>query len=295
MNKDHSVNILIGAMEYYKIAVLITCHNRKEKTLVCLESLYNQKRDQNINLQIYLVDDGSTDGTSDVIKEKYPEVIILFGSGNLFWGGGMRLVFAKAMEKGYDFYLWLNDDVILYQDAVTNLIKTYFLVKNKTNKDSLIVGACKDPFSGKLSYSGKKNKSVFLPLSFKNIEPRKEPVICNTISGNCVLIPDIIAKEVGNIDKAFPQKLGDMDYGLRARKKGYITWLSPWYAGKCSANPATESWADKRISLRERVSLVPSLTRGKPIEGFKIFAKRYGGPFWFIFWLLPYRKIFLSF
>jgi len=110
-----------------------------------------------------------------------------------------------------------------------------------------------------------------------------------------VLIPDTVVSLVGNIDPAFPQSLGDLDYGLRARRKNCTIWLSPGYVGTCISNSPKGTWLDTQLSVQERVTLIPSLTVGKPFAQHKIFAKRYGGPFWFIFLLLPYRKIFLSF
>ena len=72
------------------IATIITCHNRKEKTLTCLENLMNQEAVGGIDLKVYLVDDGSTDGTGDMVKQSFPHVNMLQGDGTLYWNGGMR-------------------------------------------------------------------------------------------------------------------------------------------------------------------------------------------------------------
>ncbi|WP_333410708.1 hypothetical protein [Microcoleus sp. LAD1_D5] len=45
-----------------RIAVLLTCFNRKQKTLACLEALFNQTLPADTSLTTYLVDDASTDG-----------------------------------------------------------------------------------------------------------------------------------------------------------------------------------------------------------------------------------------
>lgn len=67
-----------------RIAILLTCYNRKDKTYVCLNSLYKNISEY-CQFDIYLVDDGSTDGTAMMIAKDFPEVILIKGSGSLFW------------------------------------------------------------------------------------------------------------------------------------------------------------------------------------------------------------------
>jgi len=93
-----------------KIAALITCHNRRAQTLACLEALYQNALSQDYSLHVILVDDGSTDGTGEAVRELYPSVEIIRGDGNLYWNKGMYRAFGHAMETGFDAYLWLNDD-----------------------------------------------------------------------------------------------------------------------------------------------------------------------------------------
>ena len=80
------------------IAVLITCHNRKNKTIRCLNNIFNQKYKGNIKFKVFLVDDNSSDGTNKAIKSLFPLVKIIKGNGNLFWAGGMRLAWKKALK-----------------------------------------------------------------------------------------------------------------------------------------------------------------------------------------------------
>ena len=63
-----------------KVAVLLTCYNRKEKTLACLSSFYACEMPSNYQFEIFLVDDGSTDGTSLEVANQFPQVIIVAGS-----------------------------------------------------------------------------------------------------------------------------------------------------------------------------------------------------------------------
>lgn len=68
------------------IAVLITCFNRKKTTLKCLEHLFNTNNTYYMTLDVYLVDDASSDGTTRAVEENYPGIQIIQGNGSLFWG-----------------------------------------------------------------------------------------------------------------------------------------------------------------------------------------------------------------
>ena len=54
------------------IAVLITCFNRKEKTLSCLKDIYAQEKEQNVTLDVFIIDGGSSDDTPNNIHKEYP-------------------------------------------------------------------------------------------------------------------------------------------------------------------------------------------------------------------------------
>ena len=64
-------------------AVILTCFNRKDTTLRCLKQLYQQKTSG--NMDVFLCDDASTDGTSEAVQKQFPKVHIVRGNGNLFW------------------------------------------------------------------------------------------------------------------------------------------------------------------------------------------------------------------
>ena len=85
----------------YKIAVILTCYNRKAKTLACLDRLFHAQEVQgDVELTVFLTDDGCTDGTADAVRTSFPEkdIHILQGNGQLYWAGGMRLAWKAAME-----------------------------------------------------------------------------------------------------------------------------------------------------------------------------------------------------
>ena len=273
-----------------KLAILMTCHNRYDTTLACLQALYQQDR----YFEVYLVDDGSSDGTSKAVKELYPEVRIIQGNGNLFWVGGMHLAFAEAMKHGYDYYLWLNDDTILEPNAFTYLLETHQLLSKRGYTDSIVVGSVKDPVTGEYTYGGRVRSTRKFSHTFEAVKPSQESQECDTMQGNITLIPNLVAEKVGNLDTAFTHQRGDLDYGLRARKLGCSIWVAPGYLGTCSQNSVRGSWVDTSLPIHKRLQKAFQV-KGFPIKEWTIFTKRHSGPFWFIYWTFPYLRAVIGY
>lgn len=267
------------------LAVIMTCHNRCNITLTCLYALHQQE----ILFDVYLTDDGSSDGTSHTIITAYPQVNILQGNGDLYWVGGMRLAFTKAIERGYKYYLWLNDDTILEIDSLKRLIVAHEELSKNGYSNSIVVGSTKDPITGKATYGGAVRSKNWYSNKFEFIQPSDSLLPCDTMYGNCVLIPSSVVKKVGNIDAAFIHTFGDLDYGLRAGKLGCSIWVLPGFIGSCSKNPIDNTWADTNLSWLQRLRKVTQI-KEFPFKAWTIFCIRHSGVFWFIYWFLPYLR-----
>lgn len=276
-----------------RIGVVMTAHNRKDKTIECLRRLYTQEgKDTEFRLSVYLTDDGSTDGTSAAVKREFPDVHISMGDGNLFWGGGMRQSFSEAMKKKHDFYLWLNDDTFLDAFACKLLLSDYKVVAKEGQRLHVIGGTTREPHSNEISYGGGVRCSFWHPFHYKRVVPGKKPKPCDGVNGNCVLIPREVVELVGNIDPIFTHVAGDGDYFLRTRKLGGAIWVCSEYTGTCEYDHR-DIWYDRNMPLRKRWAMIQSV-KGRPAKEYKVFARRHGGFFWPIIWCLPYLKcIFL--
>lgn len=256
-----------------KIAVLITCHNRRTKTLDCLNTLFKQKGiNSKYVLDVFLVDDGSTDGTAYTVNNDFPEVHVIKGSGNLYWNRGMHLAWSEAVKsnKHFDYFLWLNDDVVLYSDALIHLMEC----AKKTNSKALICGILESHESSSvISYGGGnlKNK-IYIP----NL-PNNEFNSCEIINGNCVLISKNIFDQLGNIDPVFPHSLGDHDYALRAKKQGITTYTTQQFIGSCPKNDSLPKWCLVSVPFKQRIkSLYSPLGNSHPYYYFIFEARHYG-------------------
>jgi len=275
------------------IAVVMTCHNRNAKTLACLDALFDNHIPEGYEMDVFLVDDGSTDGTDDAVREVYPQVNIIKGDGSLFWNGGMRVAFEAAMKVKYDYYLWLNDDTLLYSTTIESLIKASKELKERLGQSAIVVGATQDENDGRLTYGGVDRKSSWKRTAFTLVEPSDEPVECETMNGNCVLIPDEIAQSIGGMEPKFSHAMGDLDYGLRARYAGFSVWINAGYIGVCGNNSSEGSFNDPTLSVTVRLRKILQ-PKGVPLRSWRVFTQRHAGAFWPIYWLWPYAKIILK-
>ncbi len=251
-----------------RIAVIMTVFNRKVLTLSCLSSLYNAELNDNYSLDVFLVDDGCTDGTASAVNKRFPKVNIIEGTGHLYWNQGMRLAWQTAVNsKDYDFYLWLNDDTNIKSGALTEVFDCYNLnLKNKI-KEAVVVGACMDCQSNKkFSYGLTKDKIKLIPNGLIQNG--------NMINGNFVLVSKNIFDKLGFLSDDFTHGMGDVDYGLRAIQSGFDVVTTRKFIGYCKLNESLPLWCNPKIKLARRLQAFYS-PLGININEYKILLKRF--------------------
>jgi len=250
------------------IAVLLTVFNRKDKTLLCLENLYRQKIPQGYAIDVYLTNDGCTDGTPDEIKDRYPKVHIIDAKGDLFWNRGMYKAWEEANKSNnYDYFLWLNDDSFLMSDCLIEMLHN----SDECNNNSIIVATMCSKDNGLTTYGG------YSLSDHRLLIPNGSLQECATMNGNCVLIPKCIYNECGNLDWAFRHAIGDLDYGYRARKAGFKIYVSKCYLGYCEKNAQLPKWARSGIPFMERWrNLYSPLGYAEPIPFFHYEIRNFG-------------------
>ncbi len=259
------------------LAVTIACHNRRETTLRCLSSLFPQQA-PGLRLSVILLDDGSTDGTAEAVRGRYPRVEIVAGSGQLYWGGGMHAAMQIARWQPFDALLLLNDDVVLAPEGLRTLLDAWGVANAASQVPNVIVGATTDPATGNITYSGFRRTSALNPFKLRRCAPdgrRLAP--CDTMNGNCVLVPAALVARIGTIDPVFVHQLGDIDYGYRARAAGARLWVAPAPVGTCAASDRQRRRGRAGRSILERWRLL-NAPLGLPLRPLLVFGWRHAGP-----------------
>lgn len=241
-----------------RIAVLMTCFNRRALTLACLDSLRDQAGFAQENL--FLVDDGSTDGTAQAVLAAMPGARVVPGDGSLFWNGGMRRAWneakarADATRQPFDFYLWLNDDVRLSPGTLAMLVADADATVAR-GEAVIVSAAVTEPASGKVIYGAQRRPDPGKPLRLMLLAPEGRPLRADTVSGNVVLVSRAAEAGLGNLLDMFEHIYGDLDYGLRASAAGIPVMLASRPGGLCGANSHAGTSLDESLGVLARLRL----------------------------------------
>lgn len=277
----------------FRVAALLTCHDRRETTLRCLDRLFACRLPEDAALEVILVDDGSLDGTGAAVAERYPDVDVLVGDGSLFWAGGTRLAMEEARARGVDAHLWLNDDVVLAPSALEDLLSSYRRLRAENGDDVIVVGTMRDPVSGETSYGGVRHASRWHPLRYARLDPSDAPQECTTMNGNLVMIPRAVVERIGVLSPVYEHTIGDYGYGLEARLAGASIWICPGYQGSCGRNDPAGSWEDPNLPLAERLEKLRGV-KGLPPRAYAHLAQLSGARPWPLFVALPYLRVLVT-
>ena len=271
-----------------KIVVVMTCHNRREKTTGCLVKLHDGNN--NNEYHYIVVDAGSTDGTCEEIeKTGYEDVELVHAEPTLFWNGGMHRGIEIGMKNAdmYDYMLLVNDDVDFIPGIIDRLVD---YSKSPDRAGSVIVGATCDT-SGKFSYGG---ILYGKGISYRMIGIDSPGVRRTTFNANCTLIPMEIMKRVKNVDSYYKHSMGDFDLGFRISRGGNDIYVMPEYVGVCNDNPIEGSWQDRSLGIVKRIKLKESF-KGLPFKDwFHYLNRNFGFATACVRSITPYIKIFVG-
>lgn len=254
--------------ETRRLAVLMTCHNRREQTLRCLETLSAQDL-PDVEVLVYLTDDGSTDGTAGAISAVDLPIRVIAGSGDLYWAAGMAIAEREAMRDDPDLLLWLNDDVTLDPDGLARLLAVH-----EQAPDAIVVGNVRDLDTGDKTYGGR-NRRGRHPQRFLAAPQADQIQRVSAFNGNVVLIPRGVRSTVGPIDGSFAHAYADDDYGLRASKLGVPILCAAGTVGSCSPNPAETAPTGVQAAWKQLQA-----PKGLPWRSQVRYLRRHGGTLW---------------
>lgn len=227
--------------------VVLPVFNRKEN----LEGFIRSVKEQTFpNIAIVICDDASSDGSAEYLSENHPDVVLLEGTGDLWWTGGINRCIDYVLNHcdGEDYVLTINDDVTLNPGYLQQKVEQAF-----DNPDCIIGSVCvyKDD-TNKIETSGLALTSngftvrPLVPHGEKLSKLSRQGLVEAThLPGKGVLIPVSIYQRIGVYDQEhFPHYHADSEFTLRAHKAGikvYVDFSSRVFSSVNRSNAGVAS------------------------------------------------------
>ncbi len=104
-----------------RVAIIVLTYNGLADTLACLASLEGLDYPREC-YRVVVVDNASQDGTPTVVREAYPQVVVIENGANLGFAAGNNVGLRYALAHGYDYALLLNNDTEAAPDMLTELV-----------------------------------------------------------------------------------------------------------------------------------------------------------------------------
>lgn len=221
--------------ELIRVEIVTPVHNRKEITLQCLRSLSRINK-KGLDVHIVVVDDGSTDGTGEAIRQNFPEVELVRGDGTLWFTEGTNVGVRAALRHNPKYVLMINDDAVFDENFLNSMVET------AENNPRSVVGSLLllwdtphklfqtspvwDTWAGGWRHWA--HQTIWTVP--------KKPWKVDLIVGNCVLVPVEAINEAGLMNSRRYPNFGDAEYTPRLRKMGWNLLIDPRARVFCQPN-----------------------------------------------------------
>lgn len=243
------------------VTVVVLNWNNWQDTVDCVESC---RRVTHPSVRLLVVDNGSTDGSEAILRERFPSVELLQTGENLGFAGGNNVGIRHALARGSDLVVLLNNDTVVDPVFVTALVEAAAahpeagmlcpkILLHDRPQVFWYAGASYHPWLGWGRHRGAGEEDRG---QYDRIEPTER------VTGCALLVTRALCERVGLLRDDFFCYAEDLEWGLRARAAGfsllYVPTARVWHKVSRSTGGA-RSVAAVRYNTRNQLTCVDAL------------------------------------
>jgi GT2 family glycosyltransferase len=209
------------------LSIIIVSYNTKKLTHDCLSSIIKSLKGESIRWEIILIDNVSTDGTREMLKEKFPKVTTILNRENVGFGKANNQGIAKASGE---YIFLLNSDTLVLNHAISKLLAfarqhpNAFVGGKLLNLDHSAQTSCGPFFSLPVVIAALFLKGDVLGLT--RWSPNSVRKV-DWVSGACIMAPKKLFMNDLLFDAQIFMYMEEIDLLYRAKLKGYPTYFYP--------------------------------------------------------------------
>jgi len=228
-----------------RVLVIVVHWNGYDATASCLESLLRLTYTHH---RLLVIDNGSEDGSGERLRARFPDIDIHRSDDNLLYAGGANLGLQRAVARGDDFAVILNNDTEVAPDLLEQLLE----VARRDEKIGLLgpkifyteprnliwsAGGRIDLWSGLTHHLGLRRPD--------GPEFQVERDV-DYVTGCCIMARRQLLVDVGYLDTSYYMYSEDADWSARSRARGYRVSFAPrahvWHAVSAASGGGTTAY-----------------------------------------------------
>jgi GT2 family glycosyltransferase len=236
-------------------SVIIVCWNNKDYLEPCLESLYNGNLKSSFD--IVVVDNGSTDGSQEMLRQKYPDIKIIQNDHNV---GLSKASNQGIMATSGRYVLLFNNDTLVNGPSLDALVD--FL--DQTADAGAVGGRLLNP-DGSFQAAGSNFPSLqeeflistrlgalFWP-SYPDIRPSDQIQVVDWIGSACLLVRREVFNRVGLLDEEYFIYGDEADLQYRIKRAGWKVYYLPNVTTIHYGGRSMDRWRRRKMVYRGKM------------------------------------------
>lgn len=210
-------------MKKMKVSVVIPNWNGEDLLAESLQSIEKQT----YPCQIVVVDNGSTDKSVQIIKDKFPKVHLIELTENTGFAGGVNTGLKFSLAEGFDAVALFNNDAEAEPDWLENLVEEL----GKKEKTGIVTGKLMRHDQKHIDSTGDFYTiwGIPMPRGRNHLDAGQYDQAESVFgaSGGASLYRSTMLKEIGLFDERFFAYIEDVDISFRARLAGWDILYTP--------------------------------------------------------------------